>query len=56
MYEVQDTVSLQYLQSALAKWRSRNRWADDIEFKNFPPRYRDAIVIAARITQHAGVK
>jgi hypothetical protein len=44
---------LQYLQSTLTKWRSANRWADDIPFEQFPERYKAEIELAAHINQEA---
>jgi hypothetical protein len=48
---METVLDYQYLQSALVTWRSKNHWADDIEFRNFPERYRDEIILAAQLLQ-----
>ena len=48
------TLQMQYLRSALAKWRQRNRFADAIEFKDFPREHKDTIKLAAHMLMNKG--
>jgi hypothetical protein len=43
---------LQYVRTALATWRTKNAWAHDIQFEDFPEKYRETIKLAAYINMH----
>ena len=48
------SLGAQYLQSALAKWRTHNRWANHIAYEQMPQRYKDEIELAARLLMTIG--